>query len=441
VVGIRSRGGAHINGFHRLDNVRVVAVCDADTQFLDRAKDEFGKRDETVAVYQDFRKLLDAKDVDVISVATPNHWHALMGVWACQAGKDVYLEKPVSHNVWEGRKVVEAAARYERIVAAGTQSRSNPGMQQAVEFVQQGKLGAIQRVVGLCYKPRGSIGRVKGPQPLPESVDYDLWCGPAVKGPLTRKNLHYDWHWVWNTGNGDLGNQGIHQMDIGRWILGASSLAPRTYSIGARVGYEDDGETANTHVIVHDYAKAPLVFEVRGLPQRAGMEKRQMDKYRGASIGVVVECENGTLTLPSYDGGVARDPEGGEIARFKGGGDHFANFVDAVRHRDPSRLNADITEGHLSSALCHLGNVSHRLGRPLPAAHVAANLAGRDAVVEPMQRMMAHLEANGLGGDTELSMGPVLTVDPESETVVDHPGADALLRRVYRAGYEVPENP
>lgn len=440
VVGIRSRGQAHINGFRKLDNVSVVAVCDADRSFLDREKKRFDDRGEPLAVYTDVRRLLEARDVDVIAVATPNHWHALMGVWSCQAGKDVYLEKPVSHTVWEGRKLVEAAARYERIVASGTQSRSNPGMQDAVAFIHQGKLGAIRRVVGLCYKPRPSIGKVQGPQSVPESVDYDLWCGPAVKGPLTRKSLHYDWHWVWNTGNGDLGNQGVHQVDIGRWILGQDQLPPRIYSVGGRVGYDDDGETANSQVLVFDYEPAPMVFEVRGLPREAGMDKPAMDKYRGASIGVIVECEGGVMSIPSYNSAVARDHDGNEVARFKGGGNHFANFVGAVRERDPSMLNADARQGHLSSALCHLGNISHRLGRPATVAEIGRNLGSRPTLQEPFARLGEHLGANGLGADTALSFGPMLTIDPETEQVLDHPDAAPHWRRTYRSGFEVPES-
>src|SRR5205807_7292226 len=235
-----------------------------------------------VQTYTDVRKLLENKDIDVISTATPNHWHSLITIWSCQAGKDVYVEKPVSHNVFEGRQCVEAARKYNRIVQAGSQGRSNGAQREAFAWIKEGHLGKIKIARGLCYKRRPSIGKVDGPQPIPSQIDYDLWCGPALKLPLTRKKLHYDWHWVWNTGCGDLGNQGIHEMDVARWFLGAMELSPRVFSVGGRLGYVDDGETPNTMVIYHDYPTAPLIFEVRGLPDKPG--SKNMDQYKGASI-------------------------------------------------------------------------------------------------------------------------------------------------------------
>ncbi len=183
VVGIRSRGRAHINGFRALKGVRVTALCDTDTRFLEREANLFKKRGEEVATFTDVRKLLDVKDIDVVAIATPNHWHALMAVWSCQAGKDVYLEKPVSHNVWEGRQIVRAASQYKRVVQTGTQSRSNPGLRNAIAWLHEGNLGAIKVARGLCYKPRKSIGKVSGPQKPPSTLNYDLWTGPADLRP------------------------------------------------------------------------------------------------------------------------------------------------------------------------------------------------------------------------------------------------------------------
>lgn len=266
VVGFNSRGMDHINGFRKLPGVRLVALCDVDRTVLDREATRLADDGNPVATYTDVRKLLESKEVDAIATATPNHWHALISIWACQAGKDVYVEKPVSHNAWEGRQIVHAARQYNRIVQTGTQSRSNPGLQEAVAWIRDGNLGDITLVRGLCYKPRQSIGKVSGPTPVPDTVDYDLWCGPAPMEPLMREKLHYDWHWVFSTGNGDLGNQGIHQMDIGRWVLGENHLSPLVFSVGGRFGYVDDGNTPNTQIVYHGYAKAPLIFEVRGLP-------------------------------------------------------------------------------------------------------------------------------------------------------------------------------
>ena len=255
VVGFNGQGKSHIEGFRKIPGVRVVGLCDVDSAVLDREAVKFKDRNEAIATYSDVRKLLENKDIDAISIATPNHSHALIAIWAIQAGKDVYVEKPVSHNVSEGRRIVEAARKHKRMVQTGTQSRSNPGVREAIQFLHDGGLGKIKWVRGLCYKRRASIGKITAPQLPPSSVDYDLWCGPAPKEPLTRTRLHYDWHWVWPTGSGDLGNQGIHQMDIARWALGVNELSPQVFSFGGRFGYLDDGTTPNTQIIYHNYQR------------------------------------------------------------------------------------------------------------------------------------------------------------------------------------------
>ena len=211
VVGFNGQGGSHIGSLTKLreagQKVRIVALCEVDETVLAKGVKQFADKGEKVKGYRDIRALLEDPDVDALSIATPNHWHALGTIWACQAGRDVYVEKPVSHNVWEGRKMVEAARRYNRIVQTGTQSRSSrQGIAAAVEWVRAGNLGKIKVARGICYKRRDTIGKVDGPQPIPPSVDYDLWCGPAAKEPLMRKRLHYDWHWVWPTGCGYRGN-------------------------------------------------------------------------------------------------------------------------------------------------------------------------------------------------------------------------------------------
>src|SRR5215472_15207334 len=283
VVGFGGRGQDHIKEMHEVQGARMVALCDVDRNILDRELKKCETRSEKVAGYTDIRKLLANADIDVVTFATPNHWHSLGAIWAVQAGKDVYVEKPVSHNVWEGRQLVNAARKHGRIVQAGTQCRSSSGIAEAIHWLREGHIGKIVRARGLCYKRRPSIGKVDGPQPIPASIDYDLWCGPAPKEPLMRKRLHYDWHWVWPTGNGDIGNQGIHEMDVARWILGVQELSPRVVSVGGRLGYVDDGTTPNTLIVFHDYQPAPLLFEVRGLPASDGSGK--MDNYRGASVG------------------------------------------------------------------------------------------------------------------------------------------------------------
>ena len=342
----------------------------------------------------DIRKLLENNDIDAVSIATPNHWHSLAAIWAIQAGKDVYVEKPVSHNVWEGRQLVNAARKHNRIVQTGTQSRSSTGLIEAMQWLHDGNLGKIKVARGLCYKRRPSIGKTSGPQSTPPTVDYDVWTGPAPMEPLRRAKLHYDWHWVWPTGNGDLGNQGIHEMDVARWALGESQLSPRILSVGGRLGYEDDGTTPNTLIVYHDYPAAPLIFEVRGLPARTGSNK--MDQYRGASIGIVIDCEHGYMVIPSYERVNVFDKDGKQFKTFEGKEGHYANFIQAVRSRKVSDLHADILQGHLSSALCHTGNISYRLGKQMPPDALREAVRDTPEMSETLGRMQEHLGVNGV---------------------------------------------
>lgn len=444
VVGVRGRGVDHIRGFSARNGVRVVALCDVDRAVLDRRTREFAPDGEkSIDGCVDFRRLLDRNDVDAVSIATPNHWHALQTVWACQAGKDVYVEKPVSHSLWEGEQMVAAARAGDRIVQTGTQCRSSPAIAEAIAWVREGHLGALRLARGLCYKPRRSIGRTTGPQPAPASVDYDLWCGPASDRPLRRKNLHYDWHWVFETGNGDLGNQGIHQMDLCRWAIGADALPRAAFSFGGRFGVDDDGDTPNTLVTYLDYAETPIVFEVRGLPVDAAAQADdwRMDSFGGARIGAILHCEGGELRIPSYDSAVAVDGEGRELKSWRGSENHYANFVQAVKSHDATRLAADVREGELSSALCHLGNVSYLTGHG-----VDRRVAVPEAVLDRVGSVHRHLERNGVT-DAGPRYGAWLEIDPATgrftgsgdgaaETVA---AANALRRRAYRSPFVVPE--
>jgi predicted dehydrogenase len=437
VVGFNGRGRDHIQGMREVKGTRMVALCDVDASILDREVKKYRDLGEPVAGYTDVRKLLENKEIDVVTFATPNHWHSLGAIWAMQAGKDVYVEKPVSHNVWEGRRVVEVARQLHRIVQAGTQSRSSSGMREGIQWVRDGNIGKILRARGLCYKRRPSIGKVDGPQPIPPGIDYDLWCGPAPKVPLMRKKLHYDWHWVWPTGNGDLGNQGIHQMDMARWVLGEPALSPRVLSVGGRLGYVDDGTTPNTLIVFHDYPAAPLIFEVRGLPARA--DSQSMDKYRGVSVGMVVDCEGGSMLITDYNGAKIVDKQGAQLKVFSGSSSHFANFLDAVRSRKPSDLNADILEGHLSSALCHTGNISYRLGKTGSAEEIRENVKDNKDLAETLGRMEEHLAANNVDlNQTPATLGAVLNMDPQTERFIGNPAADQLLTRDYRKPFVVP---
>jgi hypothetical protein len=377
---------------------------------------------------------MDDKSIDVVSIATPNHWHSLAAIWAMQAGKDVYCEKPVSHNVSEGRRMVEAARYYKRICQTGTQSRSNQGMRDAIALVHSGKLGKLEVSRGLCYKTRNSIGKVTGPQLPPATMDYDLWCGPAPNKPPMRNSrqhgtVHYEWHWIWDYGCGDLGNQGIHEMDKARWGLQKNTMPLSVVSAGGRFGYVDDGETPNTQICVFDYGDSQLVFEVRGLAT---------DPLRNAKVGNIFHCENGYVVCPDYLSGIAFDKDGKEITRFRATGDHHGNFIKAVRSRNSSDLNADILEGHLSSALCHLGNISYQLGE-LQAFGKTNPFGSNTEAAETMARMEKHLQANKVELDkAQVRVGRKLMIDNATERFIGDKQADAMLTREYRKGFEVP---
>jgi predicted dehydrogenase len=440
VVGFNGRGGSHIGAFKD----HIVALCDCDARVLGKAAQEFDKKNgRKVDQVQDFRRILDRDDIDAISIATPNHTHSLIGILAAQSGKDVYCEKPVSHTVWEGRQLANAADKYDRIIQCGTQARSSRAIKEAVEFVRSGKLGKLQLVVGTCYKPRKSIGKLDKPLRIPSHIDYDLWCGPAAKVDLYRPKLHYDWHWDYNTGNGDMGNQGIHQMDVARWFHGANALSPRVVSVGGRLGYEDAGNSANTQVVLHDYPEAPLIFETRGLPRSKAEQQGdyEMDDYRGSRIGVVVECEKGyVVATDSYGEVKAFDNDGQQIERWRGGGSHFDNFLDAVRSRKRSDLNADVLEGHLSSALCHTGGISHQLGEPQTASDILASVGKNEKLRDSVERMMKHLRENEVDVDDRVvTAGAWLEMDPKSEQFTNNSTANEMLHRADRKPFAVPE--
>ncbi|HTD65082.1 MAG TPA: Gfo/Idh/MocA family oxidoreductase [Candidatus Limnocylindria bacterium] len=439
VIGFGGRGQNHISEWTKMEGVRLTALCDVDSTIMSKEVDRLSKANKAVEQFTDIRKLLENKNIDAVSIATPNHWHALAAIWAIQAGKDVYTEKPVSHNVFEGRKLVEAARKYKKIVQTGTQSRSSlGGIGEAVKWVNEGNLGKILIARGLCYKPRPSIGKVTGPQDPPANVNYDLWSGPAPMLPVMRQKFHYDWHWIWAYGNGDLGNQGIHQMDICRWFLGEQELAPAVLSAGGRLGYVDDGETANTQIIFQDYKKAPLIFEVRGLPESTGA--KNMDKLKGASVGCIIECEGGYVSVPNYTASTAHDKDGKEIKKFTGNENHFQNFIKAVQSRRTEDLNADILQGHLSSGLCHTGNISYRLGAKKNPDEIKEAIKGDRGMLETFERMSMHLAKNDVDITSDkITLGVPLKMNGKTEKFIGNKAADELLTRNYRAPYIVPE--
>ena len=435
IVGFRGQGGSHLSthlsdGFKKM-GVRVTAICDVDKDVLAGGVSTCEKKGAKVAPYVDVRKLLADRNVDTVVTGTPNHWHSLISIWACQAGKDIYVEKPMSHDIFEGRKVVEAAAKYNRIVYVGTQNRSDEGLCEAYEWIRAGNLGKIVRARGFCYKPRGSIGKTTGPQPIPPSVDYDLWCGPAPKTPLRRKRLHYDWHWFWATGNADIGNQGIHEMDKCRWGIGAKTIK-RAMGIGGRFGYDDDAETPNTETVFLETDTVPIIFETRGLPMRKATEQEKrppMDAYKGVRIGEIIECEGGY-----YDGGWAYDKDSKKMKQFPRdrGGKHRENFIKCLRSRRPQDNPAPPIDGHLSAVCFHTGNLSYRLGKEMDRNQTAEMFKTDKVAQECWDRFQQHVSANEDAPSAwKPTVGPWLEFDPEKEIFT---GAFAQQANVLRKG-------
>jgi len=432
VVGVRGRGSTHIGAFAGRKDTEVLYVCDVDNDVGQRRVKETAKRQGRAPKFEvDIRRVLEDARVDIVSIATPNHWHALGAIWAMQAGKDVYLEKPVSHNVSEGRRIVETARRYHRICQAGTQCRSNAGMIAAIQYVREGNLGRVNVARGLCYKRRHAAGTLGVYEP-PPNIDYDLWLGPAPMSPVTRSRFHYDWHWQWPYGNGTLGNQGVHQMDLARWGLGVSELSRGVISYGHRFGNAAGHDTTSTQTVIHNYGDASLVFEVRG---------RKSRRHKGVKIGVIFEANDGYLVIASYTKGAAFDREGNKVREFGGGGNHFDNFLRAVRNRSILGLNADIEEGHLSSALCHMGNVSYRLGGPVCAGEMRERLSSLQTAEDAQatfERTLSHLKENGADERTlEFSAGPFLAFDPGREVFLASDEANRMLTREYRQPFVV----
>jgi predicted dehydrogenase len=452
VVGAGGRGSAHINDFLKMKGVRLAALVDPDQTHLDKHLASVNKTPANACKgYSDIRKMLDSKEIDAIAIATPNHWHSLATIWACQAGVDVYVEKPISHEVWEGQKCIEAMEKYKRVVQHGTQRRSDQGYYDAYDYIRKGNLGAVKWVKGFCYKPRPSIGKVAGPTPIPAGVDYDLWCGPAPKEPLMRHKLHYDWHWVWPTGNGDIGNQGVHEMDLCRWFIGNQTLPDAVMSVGGRFGYEDDATTPNTLISYYDFKPMPFIFEVRGLPRSApkdagdGKTWPPMDAFgKLIRVGVWIECENGHFAA-GEGGGFAYDKDDKKIKEFKQNGpqDHLKNFVHACRTRKPEDNRCDAKVAHLSAALCHLGNISYRAGQEVPMEQVEAQVKANNQLGESVERMKDHLAKNEVDfKTTKITLGAPLTIDPKAQRFVgEHADAgNKYLKRDYRKPYEIPEN-
>jgi len=409
IVGLRGRGRSHIKAVHHLEkseNVEIAAFCDVDSNVLGERMNDYeklaGRRVQSS--YSDMRKLLDRQDIDAVFFATPNFWHSLGSIWACQAGKHVYVEKPLSHNAFEGKQAVAAARKYNRIVQHGTQNRSSPNIIEGVQALKDGVIGDVYMARGLAYKWRPSIGPHKV-GPVPEGVDYELWKGPAPDRPFSNLRLHNKWHWQWDYGNGELGNQGVHQLDIMRWALDLDEPT-RIQSMGGKFVHDDAQETPNTQSISYEFAgrDVMLTFEVR--PWISNVEAGIGENWptHGVCTGLIFYGSEGYMVLPHYSayytylgkqkkpGPFAEDPKD----KIKDQ-PHFDNFVAAVRSGKVGDLTADVEEGHKSSLMAHLGNISYRTGREV-------------------------------------------TYDPKTERITSDEAANELLTRTYRAPFVVSED-
>lgn len=367
LVGIGGRGTSHLEAYVTIEGAQITGLCDVNQAARERAQARLGAKSQKAKEYNDMREMFADKNIDAVSVATPNHWHALAAIWACQAGKDVYVEKPASYNMHESQRMVEVARKTNRMVQVGSQSRSLPHVRRAMELLQGGVIGQVYAAKGLCFKRRKSIGKTPV-EPVPAGVDWDRFLGPAPMRPYTKNRFAYNWHWFWDTGNGDLGNQGVHQMDICRWGLGEVKLPQSIVSTGGKFVYDDDQETPNTQLATFGYGGKEIIFEVRGFPSNP---EGGAPVKGGNTIGNLFLGSEGWMWCTGSGFQVYKGESAQKAMDEKSSGEdnstalHMKNFLAACRSRDHRQLNADIEIGAMSATLCHLANISYRVGRKL----------------------------------------------------------------------------
>jgi predicted dehydrogenase len=434
------RAGEHLQSFSKVAGVNIAALCDPDESRLNAASKKFPKAQK----YVDLRKLIEDKTIDAVVVATSNHWHCLASIWAMQMGKHVYVEKPLSHNQWEGKQAVLAAQKYKKVCAIGTQQRSDPMQAEIKKFLHEDKaLGDIQYTRVNRYGVRASIGKRTEPLPIPAGIDYDLWLGPAANKPIFREKLQYDWHWDWNTGSGEMGNWGVHILDDVRNNIFQDkvTLPKQIYGGGGRIGWDDAGETPNVHFAYFDTGSIPVIIGLTNLPDHPG--GKDTPKRPGPSSGYLAMCEGGRFE-GQRGKAVAYDKDGKEMKTFKGnggGGTHHENFISAVRKNDPTMLNADIKVGHDSTGWCNLANIAYRAGDRLQKENLAKLPDPLGIFHDLTKEMESHMAAYGVKMDSEaIKLSPVLDFNPDQEVFVGAHAAQAnqFLTREYRAPYAVP---
>lgn len=443
ILGAGWRGGQLAGAFSKASGCRLVAVADPDRELSEELAAKYKMTSHT-----DLRRILDDSEVDAVVIATCNHWHCLATLWALDAGKDVYVEKPLSHSQWEGRRVVDAAGRGDRIVQIGTQQRSDPMQAEAKRFLHEEQgLGAIRYVQANRLGPRAAIGKRSTPLEVPSTVDYDLWLGPAADQPIYRDKLHYDWHWDFNTGSGEMGNWGVHILDDIRNVAYQDRVTTptRIVAAGGRVVWDDAGDTPNVHYALFETEAFPTLIALSNLPsgpdQKGGWKVKAGKPVDGPGSGYVIACEGGYY-LGQRQKGRAVDLEGKTIREFKGGNIvplHVQNFIDAVRSRDAGSLNAPVEMGHHSTGWCNLANVAFRAGSSYDreALTSASSMKDWGLLVGAMERQLSPFGVSS----AELRSSPVLTHDPKREVFTGEHAetANRFLRRKYRGKYKIAE--
>lgn len=450
VIGMGRRSADHLRRFSRLSGVDIVALCDPDTAHMDRALADLIKfrerargegvdvRDTKVDLIRDYRKLLERPDIDAVIIASTNYWHTLHSIHAVQAGKHVYVEKPASFTPWECVQLEAAAERYDRVIGIGYQNRSDPGPQEGIRYVQTGHLGRIKKIRVLCFRNRDSIGNLEQPLRPPPTLDYDLWLGPAQEHEIYRPELHYDWHWDFHTGNGDMGNQSVHEIDMAYWLLGHPGLPEEIRCFGNRFAWKDGGDTPNMQAVWCKWGGTEVILETNDItlsPDRNVARNRM-----GTRVGIIAECEKGYLK-GGRGGMVALEPDGKTITqRFKGDGGraHPGCFLEAVRANDRSKFPVLPAHTGPSETVMHLGNAAYRLGQLQSRSELEAELSDKDDLLEIIQEQDEQLAQWGVN-DPQYFHGPTIKLNPVTGEVLSPAIGPELIGPNYRKGYEVPK--
>lgn len=436
VAGVNSKGGEHVKDFNNLENVNVIAICDPDTKAMDKC----AKHAPDARLIQDYRKVLEMKDLDALVIATPNHWHSPMTIAACQAGKHVYVEKPVSHCIWEGRQMCLARKKYKRVVQAGTQQLSCPAPTQCGEDIRSGKYGKVKWVHCFKMHDRPSVGKRDKPMVIPDNIDYNLWAGPAPMDPIYRNEFHYDWHWDLRWGDGEMSNWVVHYTSDLCFMLGWKEMPDSVMSAGGRFRWDDAADAPNMIFSMMEHKGIPLTVEIRDLPISKSRNVRAV--YMGLRGGNIIMCEKALIKI-GRGGGKAYTPDGKEmIKQYTGNGGigHIENFIDAIKANDHGKLNAPIEGCHVSSAICHLSNISYRIGKKTPPDLIRARMKDYEDIRITADQQLGQIKANG-GDMSKIILGPKLTFDPKAEKFVANGSAEAnkLLRYEMRKEFAVPE--